>query len=159
MKRLLPLLLALVLLLCACGSAGKGAKTPEKAVENYIHAIFSYDAKGALECWPDFYIESMMEDYGVSKESDLLEAMKEEVEGREKRNCKVLKTEADHDCYDEDDLEEFRETVGRQYDLTEKQLRKITALCQVTVTVEIDGDQTRDDVLSFQYDGSWYVLD
>lgn len=169
LTRSLVCLLALTMLfaLCACGKdsdddaseSGSGAKSPEKIAKAYIVAQYTYNVDQMLSCFPDFCLKGMMEDFGVSGQAALKRAMMEQIGDSEKRDCTVLETKADYDYYPSDELDEFKDLVERRFDLTSKQLKKLTDLCRVTVTYELDGREKTANVMCFRYDGNWYVAD
>ena len=169
MKKLIVFATLLALLLtafagCASGKSKKGGASagPEAAVENYIEVIYSAKTPSKSDLrriMPDELWEarggfdSLYEELVEERESEIEDA-KEEYGNNYKVTYEILSKEK----MDADMLEEGRE----RFEDDGLNGKKLTQAYIIEVEVTREGSEGEDSVIlsliSYQYDGSWYVM-
>lgn len=137
----------------------RGYRSPEKAAENFVQALGTLDAETYLNCYPDFVIDDLMDNYGATDKSSLLLVVRKKLSAYDRTVVQVRETEADHTYYDPYELEFVREYLKDEFHLTNAQVERITNLCLVTVTYREDGETGSINIDCYKYDGRWYIFD
>ena len=150
------LLIGLIILLI-CLLSGN---SEEDAIDLYFQASCYADVDAALECYPEEFMDALMEAQDMKK-SDLKEELKDELEEAEDEYGDFVRYEfeiVDEDEIDEEDIEYYVEMIEEYYDVK----LKVTAAKEVEIeyVIEFEDDEIEDEAVFVlvEVDGSWYIF-
>ena len=147
----LVLVLSLTFALTGCGG---GYSSAEDAAEALVEAYLNMDAKGVVDCYPEFALEELADDLDCD-EDEIVETMEEFFEDREdeSEDFEIKKVKVEEDGDDLDDLDESIEDA-----MSKDDKKAFEEWAEVSVKVKVDGETMTLDVLCFCFDGSWYAV-
>lgn len=141
--------LALLVLLIVVLTASGGGQT--KPIDKYWNAIAKTNVDKYMSAFPEEYTEDWDDDDVEDNLEDMLDNLKD-VYGR---NIKISIKVLDKEKYDEDELEDLRDSI-EWYDLDDDEL---TAAYRIALKVTFKGSKDKgSNIVTFiviKYDGKW----
>lgn len=151
---------ALLVIILFVSTLGGNAKV--KPIKNYYNSILNEDLDKYLSLFPEEVIEYKEENswYGDYEEyvEDSFEDSIEYWEDEYGKDVKIKVKVTDKEKMDEDDLDDLKDLLKDNYDLSKKSVTEAWEIeCDVTFAGKDDEDTDDYDFIVFKYEGTWYL--
>ena len=149
---------ALLVIILLVSTLGGNAKV--KPIKNYYNSILNEDLDKFLSLFPEEVIEYKEDWYDDYEEyvEDSLEGTIEYWEDEYGKNLKNKVKVNDNEKMDEDDLDDLKDLLKDNYDLSKKSVTEAWEIeCDITFAGKDDEDTDDYDFVVFKYEGKWYL--